>query len=68
MCINNSTLNCTVYILIYLYLGATSLNWAAQNGWTDTIKLLLDQGANVSTMNNDGKKDNNTYIHMPIPI
>ena len=49
-------------ILIYLYLGLTSLHWAARNGHTDIVKTLLAHGANVSTKDdNIGKKDNNTY-------
>ena len=40
----------------------TSLHWAAQNGHTDTVKILIDHKANVSTKDRYGKKDNNTYI------
>ena len=47
-------------ILIYLYLGATSLHIAAIHGHTDTVKMLIYHGANVSTKDYDGKKDN-TY-------
>ena len=36
----------------------TSLHWAAENGHTEIVKILL---ANVSTKDNDGKKDNDTY-------
>ena len=44
----------------------TSLQWAAINGHTDIVKILLAHGANVSTKTNDGKKDNNNYINMHI--
>ena len=40
----------------------TSLHWAAMNGNTDIVKILLAHGVNVNTKDNDGKKDNNTYI------
>ena len=41
----------------------TSLHWAAQNGHTDTVKILIDHKANVSTKDRYGKKDN-TYIYI----
>ena len=55
-------------ILIYLYLGMTSLHYAAEDGYTDIVKILLDHGANVNTKDNIGKKDNNTYMYMHIHI
>ena len=33
--------------LLYLYLGRTSLIYAAWNGHTDTVIILLEHGANV---------------------
>ncbi len=57
------TLNYTIHkILIYLYLGETSLHWAAEYGHTDIVKILLDHEAIVSTQDDDGKKEDNTYI------
>ena len=41
----------------------TSLHWAAMNGNTDIVKILLAHRANVSTKDNHGKKYNNTYIY-----
>ncbi len=46
--------------LIYLYLEWTSLHIAAWEGYIDMVKILLDHGANISTKDNYGKKDNNT--------
>ena len=40
--------------LIYLYLGYTSLMYAAWNGKTETVRLLLDHGADVNHKDNDG--------------
>ena len=34
--------------LLYLYLGRTSLMYAAQHGNTDTVKILLEHGADVN--------------------
>ena len=39
---------------IYLYLGKTSLMYAAENGNTDTVKILLEHGADVNTKDNSG--------------
>ena len=50
-----------ILILIYFYLGSTSLHYAARNGHTEIVKILLENGANVSTKDDDGKKDDNTY-------
>ncbi len=55
-------------ILIYLYIGASSLHMAAQNGQPDIVKILLAHGANVSTKTNDGKKDDNTCIYICVYI
>ena len=56
-------------MIIYLYLGRTSLHRAAENGHTNTVKILLAHGANVSTKDDyDGKKDNNTYKYLHIHI
>ena len=32
----------------------TSLHWAAMDGRTDIVKILVKHGANVSTKDNDG--------------
>ncbi len=52
-----------VIVLIFFYLGRTSLHWAAQKGYTDIVKLLLAHGANDSTKTNNGKKDNDIYTY-----
>ncbi len=39
--------------LIYLYLGDTSLMWAAWYGNSDVVKLLLQHGADINAKNND---------------
>ena len=39
---------------IYLYLGKTSLMYAAENGNTDTVKILLEHGADINTKDNSG--------------
>ena len=44
----------TLVYLIYLYLGRTSLMYAAENGNTDTVKILLEHGAEVNTKDKDG--------------
>ena len=54
------------YTNIYLYLGRTSLHYATEVGYTDIVKILVDHGANVSTKDNDGKKDDNTNIYIHI--
>ncbi len=38
-----------------LNLGSTTLHIATRFGDTDTVRTLLDHGANVSTKNNRGK-------------
>ena len=40
--------------IIYLYLGKTSLMYAAQYGYTETVRILLEHGANVNYKENDG--------------
>ncbi len=40
--------------LIYLYLGRTSLMYAAREGHTNTVKILLKYEADVNTKDNDG--------------
>ncbi len=45
---------------MYLYLGLTSLHYAARYGHTEIVKMLLAHGANISTKDDVGKKDNNT--------
>ena len=37
-------------------MGATPLHYAANNGFVDIVKLLLEEGANISIENNIGKK------------
>ncbi len=54
-------------ILIYLYLGMTSLHYAAEDGYTDIVKILLAHGVNVNNKDNDGKKET-TYIYMHLHI
>ena len=44
----------TLVYLIYLYLGRTSLSYAAENGNTDTVKILLEYGAEVNAKDKDG--------------
>ena len=53
----------TLHYTIYnntniLYLGTTSLHWAALHGHTDIVKILLENGINVSTTDKDGKSLN----------
>ena len=38
--------------LINLYLGSTSLMEAANNGHTEIVKILLEQGADVNHKDN----------------
>ena len=40
--------------LIYLYLGQSSLIWAASEGRTDVVQVLLQHGADINAMDNDG--------------
>ena len=37
-----------------LYLGKTSLMSGAENGRTDTVKILLEHGADINTKDNSG--------------
>ena len=39
---------------IYLHIGRTSLMNAARSGNTDTVKILLEHGAEVNTKDKDG--------------
>ena len=39
---------------IYTGGGKTLLHWAALNGWTEAVELLLDRGANVNMMSSGG--------------
>ncbi len=43
-----------IIYLIYLYLGWTSLMYAAREGNPNTVKILLKYGANVNTKTNYG--------------
>ena len=43
--------------IIYLFLGRTSLIWAAIYRKIDTVKILLEHEADVNT------KDNNGLLH-----
>ncbi len=50
-------------MIIYLYLGETSLQYAAEHGYTDIVKILLDHGGNVSTKDEyHGKKDDHIFF------
>ena len=40
--------------LIYLYLGMTSLIWAARNGNADVVKILLENGADINAKDRHG--------------
>ena len=40
--------------IIYLYLGKTSLMYAAQHGKTEIVRLLLQYGADVNHKDNKG--------------
>ena len=46
-----------LYLLssINLFLGRTSLIYAAKSNNTDTVRILLEHGANVNTMHEVGK-------------
>ena len=44
------------------YLGRTSLMKAAAYGNTETVKILLEHGADINTKDNDGKLHTNTSI------
>ena len=39
---------------MYFYLGDTSLIHAAWGGYTDIVKILLENGADVNIQDNDG--------------
>ena len=39
---------------LFLYLGKTSLMVAAENGNTDTVKMIIEHGADINTKDNDG--------------
>ena len=40
--------------LIYLYLGQTSLTWAAKSNQIDIVKVLLEYEADVNAIDNYG--------------
>ena len=44
----------SIMYLIYLYLGKTSLMYAAYRGSTDTVKILLEHGVEFNTKDKDG--------------
>ena len=44
------------------YLGETSLMQAAVYGNTETVKILLEHGADINTKNQEGKLHTNTSI------
>ena len=39
---------------MYVYPGETSLIWAASEGHTDVVKILIGNGADVNLQANDG--------------
>ena len=39
---------------MYVYLGDTSLMYAASNGYTNIVKTLLENGADVNLQNKYG--------------
>jgi len=41
-------------VSIYNGGGKTLLHWAASNGWTEAMEILLDRGANVNMMSSGG--------------
>ena len=43
---------------MYFYLGVTSLMWAAFQGHTDIVKILLENGADVNLQNKYGELHN----------
>ena len=48
--------------LIYLYLGRTSLIYAAWVGYTEIVKILLEHGADVNTKDYEGQLPLSTYL------
>ena len=40
--------------IIYLYLGRTSLSYAAEEGRTDVVKILVENGADINDKDNYG--------------
>ena len=49
--------------LIYLYLGRTSLMYAAWDGYTEIVKILLEHGADVNTKDYEGQLHNISLVH-----
>ena len=43
-----------LFLFLIIYLGTPSLIYAAINGQTDVVKSLLDQGADVNLMTDNG--------------
>ena len=52
--------------------GATPLHWAAVNGYTEMVKVLLEGGANPNIQNDGGKQVYsylaNLLFDLPPPI
>ena len=52
---------------MYLYLGKTCLMYAAKRGNTDTVKILLEHGADVNNKDKDGQLDNFLKLNIYVP-
>ena len=39
---------------MYVHLGSTSLTWAAREGNTDIVKILIENGADVNLKTHHG--------------
>ena len=49
-------------------IGKTALMYAAQYGFLDSVKILLDAGADIDAQTNTGNKDNGYYCNEDICI
>ena len=50
------------------YIGKTALMYAAQYGFLDSVKILLEAGADIDAQTNTGNKDNGYYCNEDICI